>query len=477
MLESMKTYPLYLNGELVVPGPGLEVLDPAVGEPFAKIATIDRAGVARAIEDAHAAFGGWRNTTAKARGAYLRRIAGELGRRGEEVARIIGSENGKPLEQARGEVAISIDHLEWFAEEGRRAYGRVIPHQADGKRNLVVKTPVGVVAAISPWNFPLMLSVRKVAPALAAGCPVILKPARQAPLACAVFAECVHAAGLPRGVFQMVCGPSDEFAAEFLSNPLCRQVTFTGSSEVGRSLIRRAAETIRPLSLELGGQAAALVFADADMGRALEGVLLAKMRNTGQSCIAANRIYVERAAYGPFLEAFVARVRALKVGAFDEPGVEIGPLIDAAALAGALAHIEDAVRRGARLVCGGRRMDRRGFFLEPTVLADVPPDALCMREETFAPVAPVAVFETEAEAIRLANSTAYGLSAYAFTSDVGRVFRLAESVEAGMLGINDGLPTTSNAPFGGVKQSGWGRELGSEGIDAFLQTKHVSIRI
>lgn len=474
----MKTYPLYLDGEFVAEGPLLDVVNPATGAPFARVVTADRARVASAIGVAHAAFGGWRAVTAKARGGFLRKIAAELGRRREEVAALIGAENGKPLAQGLAEVELSIDHLEWFAEEGRRAYGRVIPNQAEGKRQLVVKTPVGVVAAISPWNFPLMLSVRKVAPALAAGCPVILKPARKTPLACAAFSECVNAAGLPRGVFQLVCGPSDDFATEFLSNPLCRKVSFTGSTEVGRSLIRGAAETVKPLSLELGGQAAALVFADADLGAAVEGVLLAKMRNTGQSCSAVNRIYVERGVYGQFLEAFAARVGALKVGAYDEPGVDIGPLIDKGAMDGALVHISDAVRRGARLLCGGRRIERAGFFLEPAVLGDVPAEALCMREETFAPVAPVAAFQTEEEAIRLANGTAYGLSAYAFTRDVGRVFRLAESLEAGVIGINDGLPTTnSNAPFGGVKQSGWGRELGSEGIDAFLDVKHVSVRI
>ncbi|MCC6353587.1 MAG: NAD-dependent succinate-semialdehyde dehydrogenase [Verrucomicrobiae bacterium] len=474
----MKTYPLYLDGAFVAGAATVDVVNPATCEPFAKMAIIDRGRLAAAIGSAHAAFGGWRATTAKARGEYLRGMAAELRRRGEEVARLIGMENGKPLAQARAEVDLGIDHLEWFAEEGRRAYGRVVPNQVEGKRQLVVRTPVGVVAAIAPWNFPLMLSLRKVAPALAAGCAVILKPARKTPLACAVFAECAHAAGVPRGVFQLVCGPSDAFAAEFMANPLCRKVSFTGSTEVGRSLIRGAADTVKPLSLELGGQAAALVFADADAAVAVDGVVAGKMRNTGQSCSAINRIYVERTAYGQFVDALAARVRALKVGAFDEPGAEIGPLIDAAALDGALEHIADAVGRGARVVCGGRRMDRPGFFLEPTVLADVPADALCMREETFAPVAPVAPFDTEEEAIGLANATAYGLSAYAFTRDAGRVFRLADSVEAGILGINDGLPTTtSNAPFGGVKQSGWGRELGSEGIDAFLDTKHVSIRI
>ncbi len=473
----MKTYPLYLNGEFAHSEPAWGVVNPATGEAFARISTIDRPRLAQAIADAHAAFAGWRQLTAKARGEFLRRIAAELERRRDEVARLLSSENGKPLAQSLGEIAMTVDHLQWFAEEGRRAYGRVIPHQADGKRNLVVKTPIGVVAAISPWNFPLVLAVRKVAPALAAGCPVLLKPARQTPLSCVAFAECVHAAQLPKAVFQLVCGQSDAFGEEFLHNPLCRKVTFTGSTEVGRVLIAKAASAIKPLSLELGGNAPLLVFDDADLGVALEGALLAKMRNTGQSCIAANRLLVHRPVYRKFLDAFIARVKALPVGEFSEPGVEIGPLIDEPALRHALDHVQDAVKHGARLLCGGRGLARKGFFFEPTVLADAPPQALCLREEIFAPLAPVLAFDTEAEAIRLANETPYGLSAYAFTRDAGRMFRLAENLEAGMISINDGLPTTSNAPFGGVKQSGWGRELGTEGLDAFLETKHLSIRL
>ena len=471
----MKTYPLFLNGEFLTSEPAWSIINPATGEPCAKISIIDRKRLARALTDAHAAFGSWRQLTAKARGEYLRRMAAELERRRDEIARLISLENGKPLPQSLGEVGMSIDHLQWFAEEGRRAYGRIIPHQTDGKRNLVFKTPVGVVGAISPWNFPLVLAVRKLAPALAAGCTVVLKPARQTPLSCIAFAECAQAVDLPKGVLQVVCGPSDEFGQEFLTNPLCRKVTFTGSTEVGRVLIRGAASAIKPLSLELGGNAPVLVFADADMKAAVEGALLAKMRNTGQSCIGANRLYVQQPLYERFLEAFVERVKSFKVGEATEPNVEIGPVIDEAALKHALKLIEDAQSRGARLLCGGRRLERKGFYLEPTVLADVPGDGLCMHDEIFAPVAPVSAFETEEEAIRLANQTPFGLSAYAFTRDVGRVFRLAENLEAGMVGINDGLPTTSNAPFGGMKQSGWGRELGSEGLEAFLETKHVSL--
>ncbi len=474
----MKTHPLYLNGEFATTSNTLDVTNPGTGEVFAKVSKVERPRVAQAIKDAHVAFGSWRTLTAKARGEYLHAIAAEVEQRKDEIARIITTEAGKPLAQSQGEVALTIDHLRWFAEEGRRAYGRIIPHQTDGKRNLVIKTPIGVVAAISPWNFPLVLAVRKIAPALAAGCTVILKPASATPLCALAFAEACHTARLPAGVFQIVCGSASEIAAEFLENRLVRKITFTGSTEVGQKLIVGAAQQVKPLSLELGGLAPLLVFDDADLEKAVDGALLAKFRNTGQSCIAANRIYVQRGIYDRFVQRFVEKTKeTMKVGEGFEPGVQIGALIDEAGLRKAIEHVEDAVKRGAKLLCGGKRVDRPGNFFEATVLADVPKDGLCMREETFAPIAAIASFETEAEAIELANSSPYGLSAYAFTRDLSRTFRLMENIETGMLGINDGLPTTSNAPFGGVKMSGWGRELGSEGLDSFLETKHVSIAL
>lgn len=473
----MKTYPVYLNGEFVSTGPAIAVTDPATGEVFAGIATVTRAQVVQAIADAHAAFAGWRALTGKARGDFLLKIASEVEARKDEIAKLITLENGKPLAQSAGEVGMTVDHLRWFAEEARRAYGRVIPHQMDGKRNIVIKSPIGVVGAISPWNFPLVLGIRKVAPALAAGCTVVLKPAKQTPLSTSVFAECVHAAKLPKGVFQVVAGSASEIGQEFLDNPHCRKITFTGSTEVGKLLIRGAAEQVKPLSLELGGLAPLLVFADADLDAAVTGTMLAKFRNTGQSCIAANRVYVERSIYEKFVELLTAKTKALKTGNGLEPGMDVGPLIDEAGVKKAVEHVEDAVKRGARVLCGGKRMKSPGFFFEPTVLADVPADGLCMREETFAPIAAVRPFDTEKEAIELANGSPYGLSAYAFTRDLGRTFRLMESLEAGIMGINDGLPTTTQAPFGGVKQSGWGRELGSEGMDAFLETKHISLGI
>ncbi len=473
----MKLHPLYLNGKWVRGGTPLRVVNPATEEVVAEVSTVERNAMAQAISDGHAAFGNWRRLTGKGRAEYLHKIADELHRRRDEVGRTITIENGKPLAQSLGEVAMSVDHLRWFAEEARRAYGRTIPHQVDGKRHIVVKTPMGVVGAISPWNFPLVLALRKAAPALASGCTVILKPASATPLCAVALAECVEAAQLPAGVFQLVAGRAADIAGEFLANPLCRKVTFTGSTEVGRSLIQGAAAEVKPLSLELGGHAPVLVFEDADLDAAVEGALTTKFRNTGQSCIAANRLYVQRPVYQQFLERFTAKTRAMKTGDGLEDGVQVGPLINSESLNKALAHIQDAVRRGARLLCGGNRIDRRGWFLEPTVLADVPAEAECMSEETFAPVAPVCPFDTEAEVMERANASRYGLSAYAFTRDLGRAFRLMENLEAGTIGINDSVPSTSQCPFGGVKHSGWGRELGSEGLEAFLETKHVSIGI
>jgi succinate-semialdehyde dehydrogenase/glutarate-semialdehyde dehydrogenase len=471
-----KAYRVYLGGEWVATNDEMAIVNPATGEAFARVCRVTREQVRTALETAHASFAAWRSLTAKERGALLHRVADELHCLQDDIARTITLENGKPLAQSRGEVAMTEDHLRWFAEEGRRAYGRVIPHQAAGKRNFTVKTPIGVVGAIAPWNFPLVLAVRKVAPALAAGCPVVLKPASQTPLCAIALAECMEAAGIPGGVFQLVIGDARSISAEFLENPICRKITFTGSTPVGRELIRGAAQSIKPLSLELGGLAPLFVFEDCDLDQAVRETLIAKFRNTGQSCIAANRIYVQCSIYPEFLNRLTAGVCKLKTASGLEPDVDVGPLINQQALDAALAQIDDAVRRGARVVCGGKRVaGLPGFFLEPTVLDGVKGEALCMQEESFAPIAPVTAFDTEEEAIQLANSSDYGLSAYAMTRDLARALRLAEQIEAGTLGINDGAPTTSQAPFGGVKQSGWGRELGSEGLDAFLETKHVSV--
>lgn len=470
------SYCSYLSGKWVRTANEFDVVNPATAEAFARVSTIDNSHLKDALRAAEAALPAWRAMTAKDRGAVLHRVADELERRKPEIARTITLENGKPLAQSEGEVAMSVDHLRWFAEEGRRVYGRLVPHQVQGKRHLVVKTPIGTVGAIAPWNFPLVLSVRKAAPAMAAGCPVILKPASQTPLCAVALAECMEAAGVPGGVFQLAIGNAAMISAEFLSNEICRKISFTGSTKVGQELVRGAANTLKPLSLELGGLAPVLIFDDCDLDKAVTETIIAKFRNTGQSCIAANRIYVQKTIYAKFVERFTAATDKLKTGAGLEPGVDVGPVVNQAALDAALGQIADAVKRGARVVTGGKRLKGSpGFFLMPTVLEGVSDDAECMIEETFAPIAPISSFETEEEGIRRANNSSYGLSAYAMTRDVGRIFRLSEQIEAGTLGINDGAPSTSQSPFGGVKQSGWGRELGMEGMEAFLETKHVSI--
>ena len=472
----MTSYSLYLGGQWRQPGPSIEVLNPATGQVVGEVATVSREGVADALACADEAFASWRQRPAKQRGDYLAAVADLLQTRADEIAKVITLENGKPLPQSKGEVAMAIDHLRWFAAEAPRAYGRIVPHQVDGKRHLIIKSPVGVVGAIAPWNFPLVLAVRKVAPAMAAGCAVLLKPSSSTPISSVMLSECMEAAGVPAGVFQLVVGKACDIAAEFLDNPICRKISFTGSTEVGRQLIAGSAGNVTNLSLELGGHAPVLVFEDADIDLAVQGALITKFRNTGQSCIASNRIYVHRPVYDRFLEAFVAQATALKVGNGLDDGVEIGPLVNAEALDTALAHIADAVAGGAKVMCGGKRTGSdAGCFLEPTVMVDVPADARCMREETFAPVAPVCVFDDEAEAVRCANDTCYGLAAYAFTRDMNRALRLAEQLEAGTIALNDAVPATSQCPFGGMKQSGLGRELGIEGLDAYLETKHVSI--
>jgi len=351
----MKTYPVYLNGNWTITGDSIPVVNPADAEVIARMTVVDNVQVAQAIKDAHTAFAGWRRITGKGRGEFLSKIANELERRREEIARIITLENGKPLTQSQGEVAMAVDYLRWFGEEARRGYGRVVPQQAEEKRHLVVKTPLGVVAAISPWDFPLALPVRKVAPALAAGCTVILKPASQTPLTAVAFAECVETAKPPKGVFQMIAGPAAEIGREFLDNPLCRKITFAGSTEVGRKLAEGAARHIKPLSLELGGHAPVLVFDDCDLNQAVKHTLIAKFRNAGQSCIAANRIYVQRTIYPAFLRAFVEETKAMKMGSGLDPETQIGPLINESAVARAIEHVQDAVAGGGKLLCGGIR--------------------------------------------------------------------------------------------------------------------------
>lgn len=466
----------YVNGRWIVTDDDFEVVNPATGKAFARVSSLTRKHVDEALRGAHDAFPAWRALSARERGALLNRVADELQRRHSKIARTITLENGKPLAQSEGEVAMAQDHLRWFAEEAKRAYGRTVPQQSVSKRHLVIKTPIGPVGAISPWNFPLVLSVRKVAPALAAGCPVLLKPAKKTPLSAVALAECMEAAGAPAGAFQLVIGDAEMIADAFLTSELCRKVTFTGSTEVGRQLIRKAAESVKPLSLELGGHAPVLIFDDCDLDVAVRETVIAKFRNTGQSCIAANRLYLQKKIYPEFMDRFVAAVRQLKVGDGLDAAVDVGPLIGETALASALHQIEDAVRNGGTVRCGGDRLPgTAGYFLQPTIIDGMRDDALCMREETFAPIAPITSFDTESEGIERANASCYGLSAYVMSRDVGRILRCAERLEAGTIGVNDGAPSTSQCPFGGIKQSGWGRELGNEGLEEFLDTKHVSI--
>lgn len=471
----IKTYPLYLDGQWIDFDEHIEVTNPATGQVFARVAKLNRKDVATAIDHAQKAFMSWRKVTGKQRSDYLNAIANQLALRTEEIAQTITKENGKPLPQSRGEVNMMIDHYHWFAGEARRIYGRMVPHQVEGKRHLILKSPVGVVGAISPWNFPVVLATRKLAPALAAGCTVLLKPASATPLSSVLLAECIEAAGVPRGVFQLIAGSAQDIGAEFMENPLCRKVSFTGSTEVGKSLIEQSARTVTAISMELGGNAPMLVFGDADLDRAVAGAIIAKFRNTGQSCVAANRIYVQRNIYDQFLAKFLTAAKSLKVGSGLEPDVEIGPLIDDQAIELALELIADAQACGAKVLYGGHRIKGSGTFLAPTVLADVPPTAKCMNCEIFAPIAPICPFDDEAEGISHANATEYGLAAYVYTNDLARALRLSEELDAGTIGLNDAVPAVSTSPFGGCKESGLGRELGTEGIEPYLETKHISI--
>jgi succinate-semialdehyde dehydrogenase/glutarate-semialdehyde dehydrogenase len=395
----------------------------------------------------------------------------------EDLARMITAENGKPLAEARGEVTYGASFVEWFAEEGKRAYGETIPSPANGKRLLVIKQPVGVCAAITPWNFPLAMITRKVAPALAAGCPVVVKPAEQTPLTALALAALSEAAGFPKGVFNVVTGDPVAIGGEMTGNATVRKLSFTGSTEVGRLLMAQCAPTIKKISLELGGNAPFIVFDDADVDAAVEGALVAKYRNTGQTCVCANRFLVQAGIYDEFARKFAARVAQMKVGAGEEEGVTQGPLIDSQGLSKVEAHLADALDKGAKALTGGKRHARGGNFFEPTVLADVTTAMRVAREETFGPVAPLFRFETEDEAILMANATEFGLASYFYSRDLARCFRVGEALEYGMVGVNTGLVSNEVAPFGGVKQSGIGREGSKYGIEDYLEIKYLCFDI
>jgi len=391
----------------------------------------------------------------------------------DDLGLIMTSEQGKPLAEAKGEIAYAASFIEWFAEEAKRVYGDVIPSVWPDRRLVVIKQPVGVCAAITPWNFPAAMITRKVAPALAAGCTMVIKPATQTPHSALALAALAERAGVPKGVINILTGPAKELGAELTSNPTVRKITFTGSTEVGRVLMQQSAETIKKISLELGGNAPFLVFDDADLDAAVEGAMISKYRNAGQTCVCANRILVQDSVYNAFADKLAAKVNALKVGPGTEAGVNIGPLIDEKAVAKVEEHIGDALSKGAKVIVGGRKHRLGGLFFEPTVLTEVTPDMQVTREETFGPVAPLFRFKTEQEGIALANDTEFGLASYFYARDVGRIWRVGEGLESGMVGINTGLVSNEVAPFGGVKQSGIGREGSKYGIEEYLEVKYL----
>ena len=466
----------YLAGEWVQTSARLTVHDPARGTLLAEVADCSRTDAATAIAAAKAAQPAWAALTGKERAAILRRWHDLVVANADDLAAILTAEMGKPLAEARGEILYGASYIEWFAEEAKRVYGETIPgHQRD-KRLLVIRQPVGVVAAITPWNFPNAMIARKLAPALAAGCAIVAKPAAETPLSALALAVLAERAGLPAGMLSIL--PSTDavgLGLEFCENPKVAKISFTGSTNVGRILMRQGAAQIKKLSLELGGNAPFIVFDDADLEAAVQGCIASKFRNAGQTCVCTNRVYAQSGIHDAFVARLAEAVAALRVGPGDEAGSEIGPLITPAALAKVEAHIADARAKGARLLTGGTRIE--GTFFRPTVLAGMTPDMTVAREETFGPLAPVFRFQTEAEVIDAANDTEFGLASYVYTRDMGRVWRVMEGLDYGMVGINTGLISTEVAPFGGVKQSGIGREGSRHGIEDYLELKYACLAV
>ena len=456
-------------------GATINVDNPATGEIVGTVPKFGAAETRDAIEAANRAFPEWRRKTAKERAAVLRRWFELMIANTDDLAKLMTTEQGKPLVESRGEVAYAGAFLEWFGEEAKRIYGDTIPGHQPDKRIVVIKQPIGVAACITPWNFPLAMITRKAGPAIAAGCTVVLKPASQTPFSALALAELAERAGLPKGVFNVVTGSAGEIGGELTANPIVRKLSFTGSTEVGKVLMAQCAQTVKKISLELGGNAPFIVFDDADLDAAVEGAIASKYRNTGQTCVCVNRIYVQDGVYDAFAQKLADSVTKLKPAPGLEPGATQGPLIDDKAVAKVEEHIKDAVEKGARVVVGGHRHALGGRFFEPTVLADVAPGALMAREETFGPVAPLFRFKTEEDAIAQANNTEFGLAAYFYGRDIGRVWRVAEGLESGMVGINTGLISTEVAPFGGVKESGLGREGSKYGIEEFLEVKYLCL--
>ena len=465
-----------INGEWVAGSSRFDVTDPATGATLASVPRLRAAEAEAAIAAANAAWPAWRAKTAKERAAILMKWHALMIENADDLARIMTAEQGKPLAEARGEVVYGASFIEWFAEEAKRVYGETIPTTDPNKRFVILKQAIGVCAAITPWNFPIAMITRKVAPALAAGCPVVIKPAEQTPLSALACAELAQRAGLPAGVLNIVTGDADssiEIGGVLCASDTVRHLSFTGSTEVGRILMKQCAPTIKKMSLELGGNAPFIVFDDADIDSAVEGAMISKYRNAGQTCVCANRLYVQDKVYDQFVEKLAAKVAAIRVGNGFEAGINQGPLIDEGAFAKVESHVADALAKGARLVTGGQRIGER--FYTPTVLADVTADMLCATEETFGPVAPIFRFSSEAEVVAAANATEFGLASYFYSRDIGRIFRVGEALEYGMVGINTGLISVAEVPFGGVKQSGLGREGSHHGIDDYVEVKYLCI--
>ncbi|WGZ99313.1 NADP-dependent succinate-semialdehyde dehydrogenase [Klebsiella michiganensis] len=455
----------------------LAVTNPANGQQLGSVPKMGAAETREAIDAAAGALPAWRALTAKERSAILRRWFELMMEHQDDLARLMTLEQGKPLAEAKGEISYAASFIEWFAEEGKRIYGDTIPgHQAD-KRLLVIKQPIGVTAAITPWNFPAAMITRKAGPALAAGCTMVLKPASQTPFSALALAELANRAGIPEGVFNVVTGSASEVGNELTGNPLVRKLSFTGSTEIGRQLMEQCAKDIKKVSLELGGNAPFIVFDDADLDKAVEGALASKFRNAGQTCVCANRLYVQDGVYYRFAEKLQQAVSKLQIGDGLQPNVTIGPLIDEKAIAKVQEHIADALGKGARIVTGGKVHELGGNFFQPTILVDVPGDAKVAKEETFGPLAPLFRFKDEADVIAQANDTEFGLAAYFYARDLSRVFRVGEALEYGIIGINTGLISTEVAPFGGVKSSGLGREGSKYGIEDYLEIKYMCIGI
>ncbi|HYA19777.1 MAG TPA: NADP-dependent succinate-semialdehyde dehydrogenase [Burkholderiales bacterium] len=467
----------FINGEWVNADSNavFAVTNPANGLQLGSVPDMGAQETRRAIESAHAAWPSWRAKTAKERALILRRWFELIMAHQQDLAMLMTAEQGKPLAEAKGEITYAASFIEWFAEEGKRIYGDTIPQNHSDKRLIVIREPVGVCAAITPWNFPAAMITRKVAPALAAGCVVVLKPAEQTPYSALALAVLAEEAGIPRGVLNVVTGDAPAIGGEMTANPLVRKLTFTGSTEVGKLLMSQCASTVKKISLELGGNAPFIVFDDADLDAAVEGAIASKYRNTGQTCVCANRILVQDGVYDSFAAKLALKVKDFKVGSGMEAGVNQGPLIDMQALRKVESHIADATAKGAKILLGGGRHALGGTFFEPTVLIDVTTDMRLTHEETFGPVAPLLRFKSEEDAVRIANDTEYGLAGYFYSRDIGRAFRVAEALECGMVGVNTGIISNEIAPFGGVKQSGIGREGSKYGIEEFVQLKYICL--